>query len=637
MTDQEPASTPTQTRILDAIAFGRECDFADGAEVTFADMDGWGSDRTIDPAWLVDVLSGRTTARLHPRGLILRGARLAGRVDWVGEALKTRLVLRACYLDDETPANLDQLSAIHIELTGCKLAGLSANRANISHDLVLDRSQLAGQLNLSQVTVGGSLKASSTTIVGIVDTPQADRPGNEPAPGEPAVILDRAEVNGDVVFDKEFTATGTVQLNGARIGGGISCCGGSFTNPYGTALSLDGALITRDVFLMKPFNASGSVRLLGATVGGQLNCSGGICANEEGAALTLDGAKVTGSVFLDDEFSATGAVRMPGVRIGGQLVCRDGHFANTNDDDNARALTLDGAEVTGDVILDRKFSAIGAVVLRGARIGGELTCERGTFNNANGCALRGEGMVVAGAFVWADVGPESQGKLDLTRAHVGELRDDRGSWPAQDRLIINGFTYDYLRRDGECDVDDRLEWIRRQPGFSAQPYQQLARIYREAGQETEARKVLITQQRDLRRRGHLPPFAYAWNAFVGATIGHGYRAWRAALILPVLYVISVGLVHVTADHDQFNAVRAQAGQTVSATQCRSDYPCLSSWAYPVDEVVPIINFHQGDYWQPDAHQNWGRALRDWLFVATVLGWAATTLLVVAFTGLAKNK
>jgi hypothetical protein len=96
MTDQDLAGTPNQMRILKAIESGRECDLADGAEATFDDMDGWGPDRTIDPAWLISVLSGRTSARLHPGGLTLRAARLAGPVHWLGDTLRVRLVLRDC-------------------------------------------------------------------------------------------------------------------------------------------------------------------------------------------------------------------------------------------------------------------------------------------------------------------------------------------------------------------------------------------------------------------------------------------------------------------------------------------------------------------------------------------------------------
>jgi hypothetical protein len=532
---------------------------------------------------------------------------------------------------------LDQVSGIHVELTGCQLAGLSAQRAHIDHDLILDRSRLTGPLTLTHVTVGGSLTASGTTITGIIDEPQTDGPVvvDEHSSGTAALILDRAEIKGDLLFDQGFTATGAVQLNGARVGGGISCCGGGFTNPEGTALGLDGARITRNVFLNDPFSASGAVRLLGAYIGGQLTCSGGTFAKQKGAALSLDGAEVTGNVFLDDRFRASGAVRLPGARVGGQIVCRAGVFEST--DDNDKALVLDGAEINGELILDEKFSATGEVGLSGARISGGLNCRGGTFTNPKGCALQAEGVNVTGAFVWAGLASEPQGRLDLTRAHVGELCDDRASWPGAGDLRINGFTYDHLTSEGKCDAHDRLEWIRRQPGFSPQPYQQLAAMYRQAGQETEARRVLVAQQRDLRKRGQLPPYARAWNAFLGATIGHGYRAWRAALMLPVLYLISVGLVNVTADHNQFTAVRAPIGQTITAAHCRSGYPCLSVWSYPVDSIVPIINFHQGDYWQPDAHRSWGRSTRDWLFIATVLGWAATTLLVVAFTGLARKE
>jgi hypothetical protein len=47
----------------------------------------------------------------------------------------------------------------------------------------------------------------------------------------------------------------------------------------------------------------------------------------------------------------------------------------------------------------------------------------------------------------------------------------------------------------------------------------------------------------------------------------------------------------------------------------------------------VVNLHQADYRQLEAHKEEGHLARDWLYVATALGWAATTLLVAAFTGL----
>jgi hypothetical protein len=245
-------------------------------------------------------------------------------------------------------------------------------------------------------------------------------------------------------------------------------------------------------------------------------------------------------------------------------------------------------------------------------------------------------MNVRGAFVWSGLTSTPTGSVDLTRAQVGALVDDLDSWPAPGQLRLSGFSYNRLGDNAEGNPHRRLEWIRRQPGYNPGPYRQLATVYRSAGHEREARIILIALQHDLRTRGHLAWYARAWNVFMGVTIGHGYRTVRAALVLPILYAVSVLLVSVAALHNDMLPIHASPGQAVTSATCTSRYPCLSRWIYPVDAVIPIFNLHQAEYWEPDAHTNWGHATRDWLYVATILGWAATTLLVVAFTGLARN-
>jgi hypothetical protein len=111
--------------------------------------------------------------------------------------------------------------------------------------------------------------------------------------------------------------------------------------------------------------------------------------------------------------------------------------------------------------------------------------------------------------------------------------------------------------------------------------------------------------------------------------------------LVVLYGLSVGFVAVAQHQKAFIAV----GDTASAehmnlpgtvTQCTNQYPCLSPWSYPIDSVIPVINLHQTEYWQLNAAQTIGRFTRDWLYGTAILGWATTTLLIVAVTGLVRR-
>jgi len=118
-------------------------------------------------------------------------------------------------------------------------------------------------------------------------------------------------------------------------------------------------------------------------------------------SIKADGARVTGDVFLRKKFTAEGAVRLLGAQIGGDLDCSGGIFTNPGGD----ALSAERARVTGNVFLRDKFTAEGEVRLPGAQIDGDLDCSGGTFTNpappksAEGTALTSDAAKVVGSGV----------------------------------------------------------------------------------------------------------------------------------------------------------------------------------------------------------------------------------------------
>ncbi len=149
---------------------------------------------------------------------------------------------------------------------------------------------------------------------------------------------------------------------------------------------------------------------------GSLILSGSACPG-----LFAQGAEVTGDVFLADGFHATGEVLLAGAKIGGQLACGGGRFDNAG----GHALNAQGAEVTGGVFLRNKFHATGEVRLSGAKIGGQLDCGGGRFDNAGGDALNAEGAEVAGDVVLGD-GFRATGEVSLSGAKIGGQLDCGG-------------------------------------------------------------------------------------------------------------------------------------------------------------------------------------------------------------------
>jgi len=306
--------------------------------------------------------------------------------------------------------------------------------------------------------------------------------------------------------------------------------------------------------------AQGEVRLLGAHVGGQLGFSGAQLSNKGGAALSADELRVDGGMFCQEGFAAQGAVRLLGAHVGGQLDFSGATLANPG----GIALSLYEVEVPGSL--------------------------------------------------WLRFAAPPEGTVDLRSARVGALYDSERTWPGT--LGLWGFTYDHLEADTQVSSKGRLRWLDRDPkGYAPQPYEQLAAFYRRAGHEQDARRVAIKKQR--RRRGELPPPAKAWNFFLGAAIGHGYRAWLAGVWLLTLLVVG-WVVFGLAYPEHFEPAKRVG-----------NFPDFQPFIYTLDLVLPVINLGQRDAWIAQGPAQWGALL-------TVAGWVLATAALAALTGLLRR-
>ena len=137
--------------------------------------------------------------------------------------------------------------------------------------------------------------------------------------------------------------------------------------------------------------------------------------------IGADGLTVHGSLFLRDGFHARGEVRLLGAKIGGNLECNGGAFEN----DGKNALSADGVEVRGGVFLREGFHAKGEVRLLGAKIGGNLDCTGGKFENAGKYALSADGVDVRGEVFLSD-GFHAKGEVGLLGAKIGGNLDCHG-------------------------------------------------------------------------------------------------------------------------------------------------------------------------------------------------------------------
>ncbi len=425
----------------------------------------------------------------------------------------------------------------------------------------LDAARIDGQLDLEAVTIpfpliltrcairdGMNLMFAETRLLSLVGSSSG------------AINGSGLVVHGHIMLGDGFRAVGEVQVDRATITGDVDCEGGVFLNPRGIALSAHGITVNGHVFLRNKFRAAGEVQLIGATITGNLDCSHGHFRSPGGVALRADGITVSGPAFLRYGFRAAGLVRVVGSKFGVYVDFRDAHFSS---------------------------------------------------KPQNG--LIAEDMTVAGIFDWRVVSLTKDTILTLAGARVGQLADDQRSWPASGKLDLDGFVYTAIF-DGPLDAKARKDWLKRQASqplnplqhrflqskpYRPQPYQQLAKVLRESGQEVDAKRVLIAKEKARRKYGDLGWATRSWSWVLGATIGHGYRPYLA-LLWAVFWVVLGGWFFYEGCRKEIMlpAKKEAYPSDAQIRQVPSVYPAFSPFMYSLDTFLPIINFGQKDFWWP---------------------------------------
>jgi hypothetical protein len=184
--------------------------------------------------------------QIDPRGINLRHAVIAGRLDLAGLEVSFPLRFDGCAFDSAPVFEGAQLH--ELALIACdRLPGLLANGVHVLRDLDLSRSRVTGGHSTSASTfnrsaiwlcesdIGGRLLFADTVI-------HAD--------GERSIQADRMHVGGTVRFLHQFTAVGQIRLLGARIDGSLDLTGARIKSAAGPALDLGDAIIAGSLFLI---------------------------------------------------------------------------------------------------------------------------------------------------------------------------------------------------------------------------------------------------------------------------------------------------------------------------------------------------------------------------------------------------
>lgn len=282
------------------------------------------------------------------------------------------------------------------------------------------------------------------------------------------------------------------------------------------------------------------------------------------------------------------------------------------------------------------MAAEGMVRLTAANIGMDLCTDGAIFKNNDKLAFSAERIKVQQAFFFRP--KETEGILDLAHASVGKFTDNKNSWPKSNVLYLDGFEYDaFAGDDTPKAAKERLEWLRlqtREP-FRTQPYEQLAKVFKQMGLEKDRKKVLIAKNDDLLKYGKLSCWAKIWNGLLGMLVGYGYSPWR--ILLCALFFISLGsrVFFIGYERGFMQPSDSRIYMNIKFEQTRippETYPKFSAVMYSIDAFVPFLNLYQKAYWLPDASRGSdAQWVRDYLWLHIAAGWFFSTILVAGIS------
>jgi hypothetical protein len=357
------------------------------------------------------------------------------------------------------------------------------------------------------------------------------------------------------------------------------------------------------------------------------------------SAIVADLAEVTGDLAV--RYGTHASLSAFRTKVTGSLDCTGSTFTAGG------GIGVNAVETTigSDAVFHDGFTTDGMVDFRLARIGQSLSFHDARFTGEDDTGLDAERAVVGGALYWVEITRTARTRLDLENAKAASLWDDEQSWPAPGKLDVDGFVYGQFS-GGPADAKARLAWLHLQPQADhPQPYRQLAAVLRDSGREAGATDVLIAKE-EVRRRD-LGTLERAWSVILDLTIGYGYRPLRAlwwiggfVLLGGVLFGVGHGARIVTPTEETAYNVYVDSGSTPP------HYPPFHPFIYALENFLPVVELHQGEYWRPNPLQGArigsldlgmlpGRLLLYYLWLHILAGWTLTPLLFAGLSGLVR--
>lgn len=465
--------------------------------------------------------------------------------------------------------------------------------------LGMSHARIGGSIKIGplvEVTGGGSLATFDLDrchVAGNVEFDDVSLLSTEGA----CLSLLRATIGASLSFFGEVQMRNTstddplVRLDGITVGGNVQFERSTFGASRSVAISAANARIGNDFSLGSGVSVfcsttDDAVTLMRAELHGDLNLRGVEIVNRNGGALAASDLTAV-NLRIEDRASVTASSKKSAVRLYGARIKADVHLGDALiRNDRGPALSCFNMQAGDSVYIDQDFRA-------------EAKTER------DSCAVNFGNFRVAG---------------DLTVLVRGIANGEA----AKGRVNLDGMTYASVPKG--LHVQEMLRLIREGSSvYAAQPYQQLAAVYRAAGHDRDVRTILMAQRRDQASGDTLSGGAQrAWVKLSGVVLGYGYQPWRALVWLVCVMVVAVSTALVLGSEGAL--VRPeQAGEPAG--------PCtvVEQVGVGLAMGLPLVKSSQPSACKAAA-TDWGQTLIAVGWPLQIAAWAFATLFVVGFTG-----
>ena len=204
----------------------------------------------------------------------------------------------------------------------------------------------------------------------------------------------------------------------------------------------------------------------------------------------------------------------------------------------------------GNVLMSNNYGVVdisaAEIKLGLSFVGANIKVDAGNTSPNRVIAIVAEHIKVGKAMLWRQM--SGNGIVDLASSSVGTLSDEINAWD-DFTVILEEFSYGNFV-DADMTPDSRRYWLSKQVEFSAQPYDQLAKILFKAGRPLDAWDILRTKRQLERKHKKVSWLRHVSGEMIDIMQNLVFRPLRIVAWTLLFVFVGAAIFGIAEDYDQ---------------------------------------------------------------------------------------